>query len=131
MGNGARRFDPPGMRFGGMSQAVRCGDWITVSGQVALKDGTVVGIGDATAQARQCFDNIAAALAEAGSALDDVVSLRCYLTDMSAYAGYAAVKNVLFAEHPPASTSLIVTALLLPELLMEVEAVAWTGSRQQ
>ncbi len=130
MRNGAKRFDPPGMRFAGMSQAVRCGEWITVSGQVALKDGKVIGTGDAEAQARQCFDNIAAALAEAGAGLEDVVSLRCYLTDKSAYAGYAAVKNVLFAEHPPASTSLIVTALLLPDLLMEVEAVAWTGARQ-
>ena len=54
--NAAERFDPPGMRFAGMSQAVRCGEWITVSGQVALKDGQVVGVGDARAQAQQCFN---------------------------------------------------------------------------
>ncbi len=119
------RFDPPGMRFPGMSQAVRAGGWITVSGQVALKDGKVVGIGDPAAQARQCFANIEAALAAAGAALSDVVTLRCYLTDPSAYAGYAEVKNVLFANHPPASTTVIISALLLPELLMEVEAAAW------
>ncbi len=130
MSNGAQRFDPPGLHFAGMSQAVRCGDWIAVSGQVALNEGKVIGVGDAEAQARQCFANIAAALAEAGAALEDVVSLRCYLTDKSAHAGYAAIKNVLFTAHPPASTSLIVTALLLPDLLMEVEAVAWTGARQ-
>ena len=125
--NGAQRFDPPGMRFPGMSQAVRCGDWITVSGQVALKDGKVVGVGDPAAQARQCFDNIAAVLAEAGASLADIVSLRCFLTDKSAYQGYAEVKGMLFQKEAPASTTLIISALLFPDLLMEVEAVAWSG----
>jgi 2-iminobutanoate/2-iminopropanoate deaminase len=83
--SGIERFDPPGMRFPGMSQAVRCGEWVTVSGQVALKNGQVVGAGDAAAQARQCFANIEAALAEAGASLSDIVTLRCYLTDKSAY----------------------------------------------
>jgi len=125
--NKAVRLDPPGMRFAGMSQAVKCGDWITVSGQVALKDGKVVGVGDAKAQARQCFDNIAAVLVEAGASLDDIVTLRCYLTDISAYAGYGEVKSATFSDRPPASTTVVVAALLLPDLLMEVEAVAWTG----
>ncbi|MDB5396185.1 MAG: RidA family protein [Rhodospirillales bacterium] len=128
--NDAERFDPPGMRFAGMSQAVRCGDWIMVSGQVALHQGEVVGIGDAVTQARQCFANIASALAEAGATLEDVVSLRCYLTDKAAYSAYAEIKNVLFADRPPASTSVVIGALLLPDLLMEVEAVAWTGQAQ-
>ena len=121
------RFDPPGMRFPGMSQAVRCGEWITVSGQVALKDGQVVGIGDAAAQARQCFANIEAALAEAGASLDDVVSLRCYLVESAAYEGYAQVKSMLFQDKSPASTTVIISALLIPALLIEVEAVAWMG----
>jgi len=125
--NGAERFDPPGMRFPGMSQAVRCGEWITVSGQVALKDGKVVGIGDPAAQARQCFDNIAAVLAEAGASLADIVSLRCFLTDKSAYQGYAEVKGMLFQKEAPASTTMIISGLLVPDLLMEVEAVAWSG----
>jgi enamine deaminase RidA (YjgF/YER057c/UK114 family) len=125
--SGAKRFDPPGMRFAGMSQAVRCGDWITVSGQVALKDGKVVGVGGGAAQARQCFANIEAALTEAGAALTDVVTLRCYLTDIHAYAGYAEAKSAIFTAAPPASTTVIVKALLLPDLLMEVEAIAWVG----
>jgi 2-iminobutanoate/2-iminopropanoate deaminase len=125
--NAAERFDPPGMRFAGMSQAVRCGEWITVSGQVALKDGQVVGAGDPAAQARQCFANIEAALVEAGASLSDVVSLRCYLTDKSAYEGYADIKSMLFKDKSPASTTVIISALLIPALLMEVEAVAWMG----
>jgi 2-iminobutanoate/2-iminopropanoate deaminase len=98
---------------------VRCGEWVTVSGQV-------VGAGDAAAQARQCFANIEAALAEAGASLSDIVTLRCYLTDKSAY-GYADIKSVLFKDKSPASTTVIISALLIPALLMEVEAVAWMG----
>jgi enamine deaminase RidA (YjgF/YER057c/UK114 family) len=125
--NGAERFDPPDMRFPGMSQAVRCGEWILVSGQVALKNGQVVGAGDPAAQARQCFDNIAAVLTETGASLGDIVSLRCFLTDNSAYRGYAEVKGMLFQNEAPASTTVIINALLIPGLLMEVEAVAWMG----
>ena len=121
-----QRVDPPGMKFAGMSQAVRCGDWVIVSGQVALKDGKVVGVGDAAAQARQCFANIEASLAAAGATLANVVSLRCFLTAKSAYSGYGEVKNALFADNPPASTTVIVSELLLPDLLMEIEATAWS-----
>jgi 2-iminobutanoate/2-iminopropanoate deaminase len=129
--SGIRRFDPLGMKFAGMSQAVRCGDWIAVSGQVALKDGKVVGVGDAAAQARQCFANIEAALAEAGTTLADVVSLRCFLTAKSAYSGYGEVKNALFTGNPPASTTVIISELLLPDLLMEVEATAWSPQAKE
>lgn len=123
----ATRHNPPGLQFPGMSQAVRCGGFILVSGQVALRDGKVVGVGDAEAQARQCFTNITAVLADAGAVPADVVSLRCYLTRQDAYTGYAKVKAELFNAAPPASTAVIISGLLLPDLLMEVEAVAWTG----
>ena len=119
------QHNPPGMAFPGMSQAVRAGDWVMISGQVALSDGHVVGIGDAAAQARQVFANIEAALQAAGAGLGDVVNLRCYLTSKAAYAGYAAVKNGVFADNPPCSTAVIISELLLPDLLMEVEATAF------
>jgi 2-iminobutanoate/2-iminopropanoate deaminase len=125
--NKAQRFDPPGAQFAGMSQAVRCGDWIMVSGQIALKDGRVTGVDDPVAQARQCFLNIESVLVEAGARLEDVVRVRCYLTDKTAYSGYAEVKSALFGDRPPASTTVIIDALLLPDLLMEIEAVAWTA----
>lgn len=125
------RSNPPGMGFPGMSQAVRCGEWITVSGQIALRDGQVVGAGDPAEQARQCFANIEAALEAAGAALADVVNLRCYLTTRDAYGGYAGVKNALFADNPPCSTAVIVSGLLLPDLLMEVEATAFVPMAQQ
>ena len=118
-------FDPEGMKYSGMSQAVKAGGWIYVSGQVALKDGEVTGIGDSRAQARQAFENIAAVLDEAGASLADVVKLTCFLTEKSAYEGFAEIKNSLFSDNPPASTVVIIDELLLPDLLMEVEAQAW------
>jgi enamine deaminase RidA (YjgF/YER057c/UK114 family) len=121
------RSNPPGTAYTGMSQAVKAGGWIHVSGQVALRDGAVVGSGDGEQQAEQCFANIAAVLAEAGARLEDIVKLTCYLTDKNAYAGYAAVRNRLLAAQAPASTVVIIKELLMPELLMEVEAVAWVG----
>ena len=131
MNTGIVRSNPPGMAFPGMSQAIRCGEWVTVSGQVALRDGQVVGIGDAAEQARQCFANIEAALMAADVTLGDVVNLRCYLVERAAYGGYAAVKNALFADNPPCSTAVIISGLLLPDLLMEVEATAYAPLLQQ
>ncbi|MEW6645224.1 MAG: RidA family protein [Pseudomonadota bacterium] len=119
------RLNPPNMTFPGMSQAVGCGDFVLVSGQVALKDRQIVSIGDPAGQAEQAFRNIEAALAEAGLTLGHVVSLRCYLTSRDAYQAYASVKNRIFADHPPAATAVVVSELVLPELLVEVEAVAW------
>lgn len=119
------RIDPPGMAFAGMSQAVRAGDWLQVSGQVALREGAVVGADDPVAQAEQCFANIGTVLAAAGADLSAVVKLVCYLTERNAYAGFAAVRNRLFAGHAPASSVVVVKELLLPGLLMEIEALAW------
>lgn len=121
------RSNPPGTAYTGMSQAVKAGGWIHVSGQVALQGGAVVGVGNGEQQAEQCFANIASVLESAGAKLENIVKLTCYLTDKTAYAGYAAVRNKLLAEQAPASTVVIIKDLLMPDLLMEVEAVAWVG----
>ena len=121
-------FDFPGVRYPGMCQATRAGDWVTVSGQLAFKDGKLVGAGDAHAQALQCFSNLSTALALAGATLADVIKLTCYLTDISAYAGYAAIKSTLFMSNPPTGTAVIVAGLLVPDALIEVEALAYTGN---
>lgn len=119
------RFNPPGMQFPGMSQAVGCGDFVLVSGQVGLKDREIVCVGDPAGQTEQAFRNIEAALAETGLTFGHVVSLRCYLTSRDAYQAYASVKNRIFADNPPAASAVVVSELLLPDLLVEIEAVAW------
>ena len=123
---GIERYNPPGLAFDGMSQASAFGGLVLVSGQVSLRDGKLFGAGDPVAQAGQCFANLLAALREAGAGPQDVGLLRCYLTDASAYPAYAAEKSRIFGAHAPCGTAVIVSALLLPELLMEVEAIAYS-----
>ncbi len=122
------RFDPPGLAFPGMAQAVRHGDLIHLSGQVAFAPGgELVGEGDAEAQAAQALDNVEAALAAAGATLAEVIKLTCFLVDAADYPAYAAAKRERFGEAGPASTCVVVDALLDPRLLLEVEAVAAVG----
>jgi reactive intermediate/imine deaminase len=119
------RFDLPGLAFAGMSQAVRDGDLVVLSGQVALDPaGEVVGEGDWDAQAEQALTNLEAALAAAGASNEDVVKLTCFLCDAEGYPAYAEAKGRRFAATAPASTCVIVAGLLDPRLLLEVEAIA-------
>jgi enamine deaminase RidA (YjgF/YER057c/UK114 family) len=109
----------------GMSQAVRCGRHIFLSGQVAFDEaGHLVGEGDAAAQAEQVLRNIERLLAKAGAGLQHVARLTCYLTDASHFPAYAAAKRRYFPVDPPAGTSVVVAQLLDPRLLLEVEALA-------
>jgi enamine deaminase RidA (YjgF/YER057c/UK114 family) len=119
------RFDLPGLAFAGMSQAVRDGDLVVLSGQVALDPaGEVVGEGDWDAQAEQALTNLEAALVAAGAGNEDVVKLTCFLCHADGYPAYAEAKSRRFAAIAPASTCVIVAGLLDPRLLLEVEAIA-------
>ena len=112
----------------GIAQGVRVGDRVYVSGQVAFdREGEIVGAGDMAAQARQTFENIRAVLAETGAAMDDVVKITAYITDMSRYGAYAAARAEAFVGNLPASATIATPALVMPELLVEVEAVAEIG----
>ncbi|WP_436996372.1 RidA family protein [Streptomyces sp. enrichment culture] len=102
------------------------GRLVAVSGQLALdEDGRIVGAGDAGAQARQVFENLRLCLAAAGAAFDDVVKLTYFVTDM---AHMPAVRAARAAHIPddrvPAASAVQVSALVRPEFLLEVEALA-------
>jgi len=118
--------NPPGPTFPAFSQAVQAGSWLVLSGQIGLKDGKLVSE-DPLAQAEQCFDNLEEVLAAAGASFADVVKLTCFLTDASAYSAYAQVKRERLGESAPAGTALIISELLIPKAVMEVEAIAWIG----
>ena len=112
-----------------ISQAVQVGDTIYVSGQGPLDpEGQLVGDGDMTAQSRQVFANIRAVLAEAGATMDDVVKITSFITDTGRYAEYAAARAEAFPNHVPASSTVTVADLVLPGMLIEVEAIAVPGS---
>jgi enamine deaminase RidA (YjgF/YER057c/UK114 family) len=109
----------------GMSQAVRKGRHVLLSGQVALDEsGNMVGEGDAAAQCEQIFRNIERLLSKAGASLDDVDQLTCNLTERDAFPAYSALKRRIFPDSAPAGTSVIVAGLLDPRFLLEVEVVA-------
>jgi enamine deaminase RidA (YjgF/YER057c/UK114 family) len=109
----------------GYSRAVRVGNLIAVAGTTAVdENGTVIGAGDPGAQARFIFQKIGRALAEAGSSLEDVVRIRTFVTDISRWEGVARVQGEVFAEIRPAATLVEVTALVKPELLVEIEVDA-------
>lgn len=79
---------------------------------------------DCAGQARLCFANIAAILAEAGMTFADVVRINAYVAGREHLADYMSVRNALFAEPYPASTLMIVSGFARPEFVVEVEAVA-------
>lgn len=99
---------------------------VYVSGQVPQDaDGNVVGEGDIHAQATQVFENLKAALAAAGASFGDVVKLNTYLTRADDVAAVREVRSrYLAAEHPPASTLIVVAALARRQFLLEIEAIA-------
>lgn len=101
--------------------------WVFTAGQVAWDDrGQIVGIGDVRAQTRQVLSNVLSILREAGAGPEDVLKCNVYLADMR----YFQVMNEVFAEvfptDPPARTT-VHAALAEPEMLVEIEAIAFTG----
>jgi 2-iminobutanoate/2-iminopropanoate deaminase len=114
--------------FSHYTDAVRVGDLLFVSGCVAVDEsGTVVGIGDVVAQARQVFTNIGLVLAAAGAGFGDIAKVTIFLTNVDDRARINPVREEFFGEARPASTLVEVSRLVLPEFLIEVEAVARLG----
>ena len=109
----------------GYSRAVRIGNLIAVAGTTAVDEsGTVMGAGDPGAQARFIYQKIGRALAEAGASLQDVFRVRTFLTDIDRWEDVARVQGEMFAEIRPAATLVEVSALVSPDLLVEIEVDA-------
>lgn len=109
----------------GYSRALVVGDTCHVSGTTdAGPDGRSRNPGDAGAQARAIWSIIAAALAEGGFTLADVVRTRMYVTRIEDAPAVSASHGELFAETRPASTLVQVAGLVDPTLLVEIEAEA-------
>lgn len=109
----------------GYSRAVRVGPWVCVAGTTAAAaGGGAVGGDDAGAQTREALTRIAAALAQAGAGLHDVVRTRIFVTDISSWEEVGRVHGEFFGDVRPASTLVEVSRLIDPALLVEIEADA-------
>lgn len=112
-----------------ISAGVKLGETVILSGTVALdSEGNVVGQGDVYAQSKQIFKNIEEALTSAGATMADVVKITTYLTDISGYREFGRARTEAFPGGVPSSTAVATPALIMPELLIEVEAIAVIGS---
>ena len=107
------------------TDAVRFGDLLFVSGIAPFDgEGNVVGEGDVVAQTRQVLQNLLDALRTVGADMRDVLKVTVFLTDVNDRAAINPVRQEFFGNARPASTLIEVSALVDPNMLVEIEAVA-------
>jgi enamine deaminase RidA (YjgF/YER057c/UK114 family) len=109
----------------GYSRAIRVGSLVEVAGTTAIKDGQIVGKDDPYQQARFILEKIQRALEEAGAKVEHVVRTRIFVTDIAHWQQVAKAHGEFFRDIRPASTMLEVSALVSPEMLVEIEVTAW------
>ena len=115
----------------GYSRAVRVGPYVHVAGTTGTDAQGRAVAADVYAQARHALGKISAALTEAGARLDQVVRTRIFVTDISRWREVGAAHAEVFGDIRPATTMVEVSALILPELLVEIEADAYVSGENR
>jgi 2-iminobutanoate/2-iminopropanoate deaminase len=107
-----------------LSQGIRFGDLLFVSGQAgAGEDGRIVA-GGFRAQGEQAFANLRRALEAGGSSLSDVIKVTIFVTDMGHFDDVVALRRRFFSAPYPADTIAQIQALYTPDAMIEIEAIA-------
>ncbi len=110
------------------SQALRLdgvANLILISGQASMNArGEIVGKGDFVAQVRQIFENMRLILAETGGTIDDIVKMVTYVRDISDLSRFTTIRAEYFKNTYPTSTVVEVSKLALPDMFVEIEAIA-------
>lgn len=118
-------FGNPYEEIVGFARAVRVGPYVSIGGTAPIgEDGLTVGIGDAAAQARRCFEIVRTALQQAGASLSDVVRTRVMLTDIANFHAVAAVRKEFVGAYKPVDTVVEISRFINPDWLIEVEVDA-------
>lgn len=103
---------------------ISSGPLLFISGQVGLdKDGKLID-GGIEAQTVQTFENVKAIVEDAGGTMANIVSVIVYLVDMNDAPVVSEVRMRYFSDPMPSSTSVGVDALIMPEMIVEVSAIA-------
>ena len=114
-----------------LSQGIRIGDLLFISGQAGYgEDGKIVD-GGFRAQGEQAFANLRRALEAGGSDLENVVKVTIFLTDMGNFKDVVELRRTFFSPPYPADSIVEIKALYTPEAMIEIEAVAAVLAKDQ
>jgi len=116
----------------GYSRAVKAGNFIYVSGTASVDtEGNIIGLNDPYIQTKTVISLIRKSLEKAGAELSDVVRTRMFVSDMSRWKEYAEAHREAFKKIRPATTFIEVARLLDKRMLIEMEAEAIIGCKQE
>lgn len=110
-----------------LSQGIRFGNLLFISGQAGADDEGRIVDGGFSAQGEQAFANLRRALEAGGSSLKDIVKVTIFVTDMRHFPDVVELRRKYFSKPYPADTIAEITALYDPKAMIEIEAIAATG----
>ena len=119
--------DSPYVATVGYSRAIRVGPHVHVAGTAPIMPGEADPPGDPYAQAKRCLEIIVSALEDVGAGPEHVVRTRAYLTSADDWKEVGRAHGEVFGEVRPASAMIVVSSLLDPRWLVEIEAEALVG----
>ena len=121
----AIKLDPDSLAPYRISPGFKVNGMLYLSGHAAISEsGELVGVGDFDAQAQATFESLQRTLQAGGSDLSHVIKVTIYLTEMTHFEKIVALREQWFTAPYPADTIVEVKALALPELMIEIEAIA-------